>query len=68
LATEAATAVLDFAQEKLGLDRVIAVIQPENVASRRVAERIGMSRETSVPYKNFGIVDLFVRRPATPAA
>ena len=44
-ATEAASAVRDFAFTALGLTRVISMIRPENVASRRVAEKIGMTRE-----------------------
>jgi RimJ/RimL family protein N-acetyltransferase len=45
LATEAAHACLDYAFSKLGLERVISLIRPENVPSRRVAERNGMSVE-----------------------
>ncbi|HYH86130.1 MAG TPA: GNAT family N-acetyltransferase [Pyrinomonadaceae bacterium] len=40
-ATEAARASLDYAFEKLNQTRVISLIAPENVASIRVAERIG---------------------------
>jgi len=45
LATEAARACLDYAFSNLGLQRVISLIRPENVPSRRVAERNGMSVE-----------------------
>jgi RimJ/RimL family protein N-acetyltransferase len=48
-ATEAASAVRDFAFGALGLDRVISTIRPENVASRRVAEKIGMVLERETP-------------------
>ena len=41
-ATEAARAWLDLAFTELGLEEVIAVIRPENAASHRVAERLGM--------------------------
>ena len=41
-ATEAARAWLDAAFGPLGLDEVIAVVRPENAASHRVAERLGM--------------------------
>ncbi len=41
-ATEAATAVLNYAFQTLGLDRVIADINPHNAASLRVAEKLGM--------------------------
>jgi ribosomal-protein-alanine N-acetyltransferase len=43
LATEAATAVRDFAFTTLGLDRVVSLIRAGNDRSRRVAEKIGMS-------------------------
>ena len=42
LATEAACACRDFGFRKLGLKRLISIIDPENIASRRVAEKVGM--------------------------
>lgn len=42
LATETSAACLEFGFETLGLDRIIALVEPENRASRRVAEKIGM--------------------------
>ena len=42
-ATEAAAACREYAFGKLGRDRVIAFIRPENTPSRRVAERLGMT-------------------------
>lgn len=44
-ATEAAQAVVDAAFTELGLHRVWATCAPENVASARVLEKIGMRRE-----------------------
>ena len=44
-ATEAARATLAFAFETLRLHRVWAYCQPENVASSRIMEKIGMRRE-----------------------
>ena len=41
-ATEAAAATLRYAFEVLGLDRIVAVVQPENVASQSVIEKIGL--------------------------
>ncbi|WOH19768.1 GNAT family N-acetyltransferase [Paenarthrobacter sp. GOM3] len=41
-ATEAATACLEFARNVVGARSLVAIIHPENAASRRVAERIGM--------------------------
>lgn len=44
-ATEAARALLGYAFTALGCHRVIATCQPENVASWRVMEKLGMRRE-----------------------
>ena len=44
-ATEAAAALLGYGFETLGLHRIIATCQPENVASWRVMEKLGMIRE-----------------------
>ena len=44
-ATEAAAALLRYGFETLGLHRIIATCQPENVASWRVMEKLGMLRE-----------------------
>lgn len=40
-ATEAAAAAIDWAFDTLGWDEVIHCIDPENLASRRLAERLG---------------------------
>ncbi|HVF04456.1 MAG TPA: GNAT family N-acetyltransferase [Frankiaceae bacterium] len=45
LATEAATAVRDLALGTYGLRRLVAVIHPDNGASVRVAEKIGLAYE-----------------------
>ena len=44
LATEAARAVLEQAFGPLGIDRVIAVVKPDHVASHRVLEKAGLHR------------------------
>lgn len=44
-ATEAACAVRDYAFGTLGLPRLISLIRAGNLASRRVAEKVGMSLE-----------------------
>lgn len=44
-ATEIALAALTHAWETAGLRRVIAIIYPDNAASRRVIEKIGMVRD-----------------------
>ena len=44
-ATEAGRAWLDVAFGELGLSRVVAAAHPENEASRRVFEKLGMQRD-----------------------
>lgn len=44
-ATEAAAACRDFARDVLGARRLIAIINPLNVPSRRVAAKIGLTEE-----------------------
>ena len=44
IATEAARAVVADGFGRLGLDRIVAVIRPENDASRRVLEKAGFHR------------------------
>jgi len=41
-ATEAGRACLAFGLEEMGIDRIVAIIFPENAASIRVAEKLGM--------------------------
>lgn len=45
LATEAAQAILVYGFEKLNLTRLISIIDPENIASQKVAKKIGMKFE-----------------------
>jgi RimJ/RimL family protein N-acetyltransferase len=45
LATEAAAAIRDHAFETLGLSRLVCLIDQDNAASIRVAEKIGMAFE-----------------------
>jgi ribosomal-protein-alanine N-acetyltransferase len=42
-APEAAAACRDYGFEKLGVARLISLIRPENLPSRRVAEKIGLT-------------------------
>jgi ribosomal-protein-alanine N-acetyltransferase len=45
LATEAAQAIVRYAFERLGLERLICLIDPQNQASIGVAQKIGMAFE-----------------------
>ena len=52
IATEAAAACLAFAFDELGLDHVIAICDPANVASWRVMEKNGMRFDGPARYYN----------------
>jgi ribosomal-protein-alanine N-acetyltransferase len=44
LATEGAHAVIGYAFESLGLTEIVATTVPANIRSRRVMEKLGMTR------------------------
>lgn len=50
LATEAAQAVLTWGFETLQFQRIVAVIGPENYASQRVMQKLGMQYEKNMQY------------------
>lgn len=56
-ATEAARAVCEHAFKNLGISRLIALIDPSNVASLRVAEKIGMHYDQDVMLKGYSHPD-----------
>ena len=59
LATEAAEAIVKYGCAEYGFKRIVAVIHPQNVASIRVAEKIGMKYERDVLYGAIGKVALY---------
>src|SRR5262249_13511314 len=52
-ATEAARACMEYAFTRLGADRVISMIRPENVQSARVAEKNGLVCEKIVFWRGY---------------
>jgi ribosomal-protein-alanine N-acetyltransferase len=54
-ATEGAVAARDFAFERLGLERLIAIALPDNAASRRVMEKAGFAFERTATYKGLEV-------------
>ena len=62
-ATEAARAALDYGFTELDLDRIVAITRPENLASQRVLEKIGMRFERNARY-----YDMEVRYFSIPRA
>ncbi len=53
LATEAAQTARDWAFERHGLTRLVSYILPENVRSRRVAAKLGATREGTITLRGF---------------
>lgn len=53
LITEATRAVRDYAFIDLKLPRVISLVHPDNIPSRRVAEKIGMTVEKQITFRGF---------------
>ena len=56
LATEAAKASVTYGLETLELERLISIIQPGNVASRRVAEKAGLTLRGESHWRNSKVV------------
>jgi len=54
LATEASEEILKFGFETLGIQRIIGIAMPENMASRRVLEKIGLQWYKDGPYLDDG--------------
>ncbi|WP_268875115.1 GNAT family N-acetyltransferase [Neobacillus niacini] len=42
LSTEAAAAILDYGINTIGLKKIIATVHPENTASKKILEKIGL--------------------------
>jgi len=61
-ATEAARACMDYAFRELAVERVISLIVPENLPSRRVAERNGMKVEKQVTFHDLPHLMYAMRR------
>ena len=58
-ATEAASAMRDFAFRQLGLTRLISLIHPQNARSLRVAERLGATHESDIETARWGPARLY---------
>jgi RimJ/RimL family protein N-acetyltransferase len=70
LATEAAGACVAHARDAVGLERIVALIDPRNTASQHVAANVGLAleREVQFPSKVLGVWAADLRtRPGTAA-
>ncbi len=56
LATESARAVLAHGFAQLGLPRIIGLVEPDNVASARVLEKLGMRSEGFIDYDGMHVI------------
>lgn len=61
-ATEAALACRELGLDSFGLTRLISIIDPENTASRRVAEKIGMREERMALHNDYPCVIYAIER------
>lgn len=68
LATEAANGIMKYAFEELHLSRLICLMDPDNIASQRVAQRVGMVLERKVDGiagDNFPTLIYAIDKPST---
>ncbi|WP_414754979.1 GNAT family N-acetyltransferase [Anabaena sp. CCY 9910] len=56
LGTEASIATLDYGFVTLKLERIVAIARPENIASRRVIEKVGMKYQKLAHYYGVDVV------------
>jgi len=63
LATEACTASVAFGFDTLRLDEIIALVLPQNAASIRVLEKVGMGRTGTIVYEGQRALRYAIGRP-----
>ncbi len=66
-AFEAATAVLDDADDRLGLPLLYAIVSPDNSASIRLLEKVGMRYEKQIDMDGVDTALYSRKRPASGA-
>jgi RimJ/RimL family protein N-acetyltransferase len=62
LATEGARASLRYGFEELTLARIISIIHPKNIASRRVAQKLGMTSRGETNFKGNDVIWYAIER------
>lgn len=65
-ATEAARASVDFGFNQIGLDRIVALAVPENIASRKVMEHCGLAFEKETHLFGLDVVYYSLNRADYP--
>jgi RimJ/RimL family protein N-acetyltransferase len=66
IAFEACSAALEWAEREIAADSYPAIIDPENAASIKLAERLGFIRQADATYR--GAATAFFRRPGKLSA
>jgi RimJ/RimL family protein N-acetyltransferase len=64
LATEAARAALDYGFTVIGLPQVISAVLPDNAASRRIADKLGMTQDGTVKRDNQSHLRYVINNPS----
>ena len=64
LATEAAQASVRYGFEQLGLETIVAIVHPQNIASQRVAEKLGLSFVDRTRYFGMDCYHYMMERPS----
>jgi len=64
IATEAASALVEYAFARAGLARLVAVTFPENAVSRRVLEKLGFVYDGMTDYQGFRVAHFAVTAAA----
>ena len=67
IATEAASAVKEYAFNELGMPTLISIIHHENILSKRVAQKVGMTLMKKTSFKDV-LVDIFCINRAVSAS
>ncbi|MEG4807647.1 GNAT family N-acetyltransferase [Microcoleus sp. F8-D3] len=62
LVTEASFASLNYGFEILQLERIVAIARPENIASQRVIQKVGMKYEKNARYYETDVVYYSISR------
>lgn len=68
IATEAGAVWRDYAFESLALERIVSMVSDQNNASRRVAEKLGMTVERRAMWNDLPYLMYSVRRDQTKGA
>ena len=66
LATEGAMVVRDAAFDVLGLERLVSVTTDENLASRRVMDKLGFRYDRHVPFERWNLRVAILEAPYPP--